>query len=172
MHSKLASSLVRMTAVMAMCLLKALIGLCWCFCISLDTATVAIGESLLNVQVTVPVSGRPCTFHLAALPVNVHDAARLATEVRGILDSLAETWRLKLLGISSDGASVFFGHDGGVTALLGEEAEAPFFVLWCGAHMCDLCISDSILSCAMSGHFDPRALGLLQFTLALESPVR
>eukprot|EP00918_Siedleckia_nematoides_P051052 GHVU01111758.1.p1 GENE.GHVU01111758.1~~GHVU01111758.1.p1 ORF type:complete len:388 (+),score=37.44 GHVU01111758.1:242-1405(+) len=170
-HSKMVSKLVRLTAVLSMCVLSKLLAGCWCFCMALDGATISIGNSLLNVQVTLPVRGTIHTFHVAAIPTKLHTGKGLAKEVILILGSLDPNWTTRLLAQTSDGATNYFGHEDGLAANIARLVLKPFFVLWCGAHLCDLCINDAVFTCQTSGVWDPVTLGSLEFALALDPPV-
>eukprot|EP00918_Siedleckia_nematoides_P007513 GHVU01016308.1.p1 GENE.GHVU01016308.1~~GHVU01016308.1.p1 ORF type:complete len:451 (+),score=41.96 GHVU01016308.1:883-2235(+) len=162
---KKASWFALLTTVMCMCLLAELLGPVWTFAIALDSATLDIGVSLLAVDIRVPINGKVETYHLCAIPLLEKGAEYCAKYVKDILTLADQNWRRKLIGITSDGATVMLGADGGLSAIILSGVNPPYYAFWCGTHMADLCIGDAVLSCKLLGVDNPGRLTRLDFAV-------
>eukprot|EP00918_Siedleckia_nematoides_P040783 GHVU01088531.1.p1 GENE.GHVU01088531.1~~GHVU01088531.1.p1 ORF type:complete len:688 (+),score=34.09 GHVU01088531.1:636-2699(+) len=152
---------VHVICMLCLCMLAMLMRSVWTYALAIDSATFDIGVSMLIVDIRIPWRGEILTFHLFGIPVFEHGAEYLTREVARVLTSLDPRWKRKLLGVTSDGATVMFGHEGGLTATLCEGAARPFYGLWCGAHMDDLAIGDAVKTCYTVGPWAPEKLGSL-----------
>ena len=73
------------------------------------------------------------------------DADGIYTAIRSLLtDSLGETWKTKVVGVGTDGASVMLGKTNGVVARLKNEVQRPFIqAIHCSAHRLELAYKDA-----------------------------
>ena len=97
----------------------------WAFSIAFDGSTHR-GTSFSDVRLRVCVDGVLQNFHLVALPMfERHTSNNCVALIVKLLDALYIHWRLKLIGVSSDGENVNTGRVQGVVTQLVAMAEFP-----------------------------------------------
>jgi hypothetical protein len=110
----------------------------WAFSIALDGGNNA-GTSYLDIRIRFYMDGALHNFHLLAIPMRDRHTGEYQFNLTvRFLDNIAPTWRHKLIGIASDGASTMTGCICGVVSRLCRECDSDVFRIWCGAHQLDL----------------------------------
>src|SRR5947207_1762581 len=76
--------------------------------------------------------------HVLAIPMFEHSAENMSNLISNFLDIVCSDWRVKLIGVSTDGASVMTGPVKGVATRIEKEATHKIYGVWCGLHQLDL----------------------------------
>jgi hypothetical protein len=67
-----------------------------------------------------------------------HTGENMFNLVDKFLHIICPNWRVKLIGVGSDGANSMTGHLNGVVTRLEQEAVFKMYCTWCGLHQLDL----------------------------------
>lgn len=95
----------------------------------------------LAVRVRFTIGNKLHNFHVVAIPMrDVHTGENMAELITGFLEVLCPSWKIKLIGISSDGASSMTGRISGCVTRIHRNCVGPCYRVWCGAHQLDLVI--------------------------------
>jgi hypothetical protein len=110
----------------------------WAFSLAND-ASMHFNKSYFDQRVRVHRNNIIHNIHAVAIPMfDRHTGENKYNLVAKFFDVICPTWRSKLLGVGSDGASVMTGHLSGVVTRLEKEAEHKIYRTWCGLHQLDL----------------------------------
>lgn len=122
------------------------------FSLAFDSSTHR-GVSYLACRVRFAKSGCLLNLHMFAVPMfDRHTAENMFLLIVKILDNLCPSWKMKLIGVGSDGANVMTGRLGGVVTLFEREAEFHIYRTWCLLHQIDL-IAKAKLNDLFEGKF-------------------
>jgi hypothetical protein len=106
--------------------------------------------SYFALRVRLHSKGALHNIHLMAAPMfERHTAVNIFKLTVKILNALCPSWRMKVIGIASDGANVMTGRIGGVVTLLEKEIQFPVHRTWCLLHQVDL-----VAKAHLNGLFD------------------
>jgi hypothetical protein len=93
----------------------------WAFSLSTDAST-HWGTSYLDNRIRFHLSGKLYDVHAIAIPMfERHTGVNMYSLISRFLDVISSTWRQKLLGIASDGATVMTGEFQGVVTRIENE---------------------------------------------------
>ena len=67
-----------------------------------------------------------------------HSGENMSNLISNFLDIVCSDWHVKLIGVSTDGASVMTGPVKGVATRIEKEATHKIYPVWCGLHQLDL----------------------------------
>ena len=67
-----------------------------------------------------------------------HTSENMSNLISNFLDIICSNWCAKLIGVSTDGASVMTGPVKGVATHIEKEATHKIYRVWCGLHQLDL----------------------------------
>ena len=128
---------VRMVCAINLHRIKGLVNNSWALSVAIDAAT-HHSTSYLDVRVRLFVPGKAShlqNFHLVALPIfDRHTGEVMYGMIFKLLNVICPDWKVKLIGVSSDGAANMTGqHLGVVTRICNTMITDPIRV-WCGAH--------------------------------------
>eukprot|EP00594_Rhizosolenia_setigera_P019978 CAMPEP_0178978182 /NCGR_PEP_ID=MMETSP0789-20121207/24988_1 /TAXON_ID=3005 /ORGANISM="Rhizosolenia setigera, Strain CCMP 1694" /LENGTH=819 /DNA_ID=CAMNT_0020667835 /DNA_START=114 /DNA_END=2573 /DNA_ORIENTATION=+ len=121
--------------------IRDVLAITWAFSLGLDGGNNQ-DVPYLDVRIRFTINGRIHNLHLCAIPVyEAHNAAVFFEKVSKLLQSIVgDDWKIKLIGYTSDGASVMLGHHTGLVARIRAVVAmyGPFYVIWCLCHQIDL----------------------------------
>ena len=63
-----------------------------------------------------------------------HSGENMSNLISNFLDIVCSDWHVKLIGVSTDGASVMTGPVKGVATRIEKEATHKIYRVWCGLH--------------------------------------
>jgi hypothetical protein len=116
----------------------------WAFSIATDGATHE-KDGYMDVRLSVAVKGVLRNFHVLAIPMGdvSHTGVNYAHLVLKALNFIDSKCLLKLVGLTSDGASVMMGCHVGFNTLIKNQCNAvangdKIYINWCGAHQLNL----------------------------------
>ena len=110
----------------------------WAFSLANDAST-HFGKSYFNNRIRFHLNGVLYNVHAIAIPMfDRHTGENMFNLVSTFFDVVCSDWRAKLIGVSSDGATVMTGHLQGVVTRLEQQAEYKLYRTWCGLHQLDL----------------------------------
>ena len=110
----------------------------WAFSLANDAST-HFGKSYFDNRIRFHLNGVLYNVHAIAIPMfDRHTGENMFNLVSTFLDVVCSDWRAKLIGVSSDGATVMTGHLQGVVTRLEQQAEYKLYRTWCGLHQLDL----------------------------------
>lgn len=114
---------------------------CWAFSIAIDGATV-ISSSYFDMRVRFYNGNSICNQHVIAIPLfGSHTGENMFDVVSKVLYSLVgDDWKVKLIGIATDGAANMVGRVSGVVTRIQNVCADGFYRVWCGAHQLDLAV--------------------------------
>lgn len=83
---------------------------CWAFSIAFDGATV-VSSSYIDLRVRFHNGFHLCNYPVLAIPIKIsHNGANMYDVISKVLTSLCgESWKIKLIGVSTDGAANMVG---------------------------------------------------------------
>lgn len=110
----------------------------WAFSLACDGSTHR-GQSYLDNRIRVYFNGKLYNLHLLAIPMfERHTADNVVNLISRLLNILCPAWRIKLIGLGSDGEAKMTGQFQGVVTELEKQAKYPIYRTWCGLHQLDL----------------------------------
>jgi hypothetical protein len=110
----------------------------WAFSLASDSST-HYGKSYFDNRIRIQRNRQLYNLHVLAIPMfQNHTGEYMYQLITKVLDILCPKWRLKLIGIGSDGASVMTGGYQGTVTRLEREIPYPVYRTWCGLHQLDL----------------------------------
>jgi len=110
----------------------------WAFSLANDSST-HYGHSYFDNRIRIHRNGDIYNLHILAIPMfERHTSDNMYNLIAGVLDIVCPTWRSKILGVGSDGASAMTGCIQGVVTQLEQQAEHQIYRVWCGLHQLDL----------------------------------
>jgi len=82
--------------------------------------------------------------HIMLIPFNEsHTGVNMFNKIVPVLDIICPAWRVKLIGISTDGARNNVGKFAGSVSLIAKECEYPPLRYWCVLHQIDIVLKKS-----------------------------
>ena len=130
----------RYICAMAYQMISDTLGSLWAFSIALDGGTKS-NVSYLDVRIRFSVQETIHNLHLVAIPMREsHTGDYMFRLVADFLNALCPSWKAKLIGVSSDGASNMTGHISGVVSRLHKVCLPGCYRVWCAAHQMDLAV--------------------------------
>jgi hypothetical protein len=112
----------------------------WCFSLAADGST-HFGVSFLDIRIRVFLSGNLHNLHLAVMPFfDRHTSSNIFDCISNVLNTLSDSWRDKLISVSSDGENTMTGRHSGVVTRLENAATHRILRIWCVPHQIDLVI--------------------------------
>ena len=110
----------------------------WAFSLANDAST-HYGMSYFDNRIHFHRDGIFYNIHALAIPMfEQHTGEKMSNLVFDFLDIVCPDWRAKLIGVSTDGASVMTGSVKGVATRIEKEAKYNIYRIWCGLHQLDL----------------------------------
>lgn len=118
-------------------------SVCWAFSIAFDGATV-IASSYIDVRVFYYDLINIKNYHVLAIPIyDEHSGEKMYNLISRLLYTLVgESWKLKLIGIATDGAANIIGIIQGTITRIKNVCESVVYRIWCVTHQLDLVVQD------------------------------
>ena len=97
------------------------------------------GMSYFDNRIRFHRDGILYNVHVLAIPMfEQHSGENMSNLISNFLDIVCSDWRVKLIGVSTDGASVMTGPVKGVATRIEKEATHKIYRVWCSLHQLDL----------------------------------
>ena len=115
----------------------------WAFSL-VNYSSTHYGYSYFDNRVRIHHNGDIFNLHILAIPMfERHTADNMYNLISGVLDVICPTWRSKILGVGSDGATANAGCIQGVVTQLEQQAEHQIYRVWCGLYQLDLVMKEA-----------------------------
>lgn len=109
-----------------------------------DDGSTHRGPSFFDLRARVCYDGVLENLNLVAIPmIDRHTAENIFNQVLKFLDALDDTWRDKLICMSSDGDNTRTGRHSGLVARVVTCADNNVLRIWCPPHQMDLVVKSS-----------------------------
>jgi hypothetical protein len=113
----------------------------WAYSVGLDASTDSFGVSMFDLRIRIPVNGDIHNFHMLAVPMFVeHSKEEMFKLLFDSLLALDHDWKMKIVGITTDGAASMIGVQKGIVSRIQAVAAKGLIRVWCGAHQLDLAL--------------------------------
>lgn len=112
---------------------------CWGFPMSFDIETV-FSSSYVDACVSFYDRTKICNFHVLCIPIyGKHTGESMFNLIYVLLNSfVGHQWKLKLIGVSTDGATNMVGNVAVSVTRIQNVCEGPIYTVWCADHQLDL----------------------------------
>ena len=136
--------LSRIICIMNLQFIKNILKNIWAFSIAFDAGN-NLNSSYLDVRIRFYYKNKINNIHLLAIPMKKHHTGKYQFDlIVKVLDIIIPLWRVKLIGITTDGASAMVGSIQGTCTRLAKECKSEIFRIWCGTHQLDLALKKSL----------------------------
>jgi hypothetical protein len=89
----------------------------WVYSVGLDASTDSFGVSMLDLRIRIPVNGDIHNFHMLVVPMFVeHSGEEMFKLLSDSLSALDPDWKMKIVGITTDGAASMTGVRKGIVS--------------------------------------------------------
>ena len=113
---------------------------CWAFSIALDGGNKQ-STKYLDFRIRLGIRHEIFNLHLIAAPMpEQHTGNNMFQLASKLLDNLCPSWRSKIIGVTTDGASNMVGRYVGVATQIQNASLPGFYRVWCAAHQLDLIV--------------------------------
>jgi hypothetical protein len=107
----------------------------WAYSVGLDASTDSFGVSMLDLRIRIPVNGDIHNFHMLAVPMFAeHSGKEMFKLLSDSLSALDPDWKMKIVGIITDGVASMTGVRKGIVSRIQAVAAKGLIRVWCGAH--------------------------------------
>ncbi|CAM6071493.1 unnamed protein product [Sphagnum tenellum] len=105
----------------------------------------SFGVSMLDLRIRIPVNGDIHNFHmLAILMFAEHSGKEMFKLLSDSLSALDLDWKMKIVGITTDGAASMTRVRKGIVSRIQAVAAKGLIRVWCGAHQLDLALKKAL----------------------------
>jgi hypothetical protein len=137
--------IARITCALSLEMLSEMMRTSWSYSVSLDASTDSFGVSMLDLRICIPVNGDIHNFHMLAVPMFVgHSGEEMFKLLSDSLSALDPDWKMKIVGITTDGAASMTGVRKGIVSRIQTVAAKGLIRIWCGAHQLDLALKKAL----------------------------
>ncbi len=137
--------IARITCALSLEMLSEMMRASWAYSIGLDASTNSFGVSMLDLRIRIPVNGDIHNFHMLAIPMFAkHSGEEMFKLLSDSLSALDHDWKIKIVGITIDGAASMTGVRKGIVSRIQAVAAKGFIRVWCGAHQLDLALKKAL----------------------------
>ncbi|CAM6016140.1 unnamed protein product [Sphagnum balticum] len=96
-------------------------------------------------RIRIPVNGDIHNFHVFAVPMFVeHSEEEMFKLLSDSLSALDLDWKMKIVGITTNGATSMTGVRKGIVSRIQAVAAKGLIRVWCGAHQLDLALKKAL----------------------------
>ena len=137
----------RISAIIGLCKLSDIAQSAWTYSLGFDMSKDRFQNDNLDIRLRAPATDGSDTFdfHSVLIPMSEsHTGENIANRIAAFQDAIDPNWKVKIMGISSDGAASNTGHKSGAITLLEEKVATPLMRVWCAPHQLDLAVSNTI----------------------------
>jgi hypothetical protein len=137
--------IARITCALSLEMLSEMMRASWAYLIGLDASTDSFGVSMLDLRIRILVNGDFHNFHMLAIPMFVeHSGEEMFKLLSDSLSALDPDWKMKIVGITIDGAASMTGVRKGIVSRIQAVAAKGLIRVWCGAHQLDLALKKAL----------------------------
>jgi hypothetical protein len=138
-----AATIVRLNALIGLQSISEILDSVHAFSLAADASSLIHAKSYFAIRIRVPPRNHEegiSNLHIIAAPMTSrHTGLHMYNLTVQVLDRLVKDWRLKLIGVTSDGAANMTGSQAGWQSRLQVSSTGKtFYRIWCGAHQLDL----------------------------------
>jgi hypothetical protein len=102
-------------------------------------------RGLLDLRIRIPMNGNIHNFHmLAVLMFAQHSGEEMFKLLSDSLSALDPDWKMKIVGITTDGAASMTGVRKGIVSRIQAVATKGLIRVWCSAHQLDLALKKAL----------------------------
>jgi hypothetical protein len=117
----------------------------WAYLVGLDALTDSFGVSMFDLMICIPMNGDIHNFHMLAVPMFVeHSGEEMFKLLSDSLSALDPDWKMKIVGITTDGAASMTGVRKGIVSRIQVVATKGLIRVWCDAHQLDLTLKKAL----------------------------
>ena len=168
-------TIVRHLVAINLMALSKILNKVWCFSIGTDGAN-HDSEGYMDVRISFGYKGKLENYHLLAIPMGKirHTGANYAELVIKLLSNIVQSYQEKLLGTTSDGASVMMGCNNGFNTLIVNHCQEVnngdrIYVNWCGCHQLNLKVSNFLEILDQEVDFRAQMTSIISYTRSCET---
>jgi hypothetical protein len=100
---------------------------------------------MLDLRICIPMNGYIHNFHMLVVPMFVeHSGEEMFKLLSNSLSMLDPDWKMKIVGITTDGAASMTGVRKGIVSQIQAVAAKGLIRVWCGAHQLDLALKKAL----------------------------
>jgi hypothetical protein len=109
--------IARITCALSLEMLSEMMRASWAYSVGLDASTNSFGVSMLDLRISIPVNGNVHNFHMLAVPMFAeHSEEEMFKLLSDSLLALDPDWKMKIVGITTDGATSMTGVRKGIVS--------------------------------------------------------
>jgi hypothetical protein len=98
--------ITRITCALSLEMLSEMMRASWAYSVGLDVSTNSFGVSMLDLRIYIPVNGDIHNFHMLVVPMFAeHSGEEMFKLLFDSLSALDPDWKMKIVGITTDGAT-------------------------------------------------------------------
>jgi len=137
--------ITRIICVLSLEMLSEMMRASWAYSVGLDASTNSFGVSMLDLRIRIPVNEDIHNFHMLAVPMFAkHFGEEMFKLLSNSLSALDSDWKMKIVGITTDGAASMTGVRKGIVSRIQAVAAKGLIQVWCGAHQLDLALKKTL----------------------------
>jgi hypothetical protein len=100
---------------------------------------------MLDLRIHIPVNGDIHNFHMLVVPMFVeHSGEEMFKQLSNSLSALDPNWKMKIVGITTDGATSMTGVRKGIVSRIQAVVAKGLIRVWCGVHQLDLALKKTL----------------------------
>jgi len=139
------AKIAHITCALSLEMLSEMMRASWAYSVGLDASTDSFGVSMLDLRIHIPVNGDIHNFHMLAVPMFAkHSEEEMFKLLFDSLLALDLDWKMKIVGITTDGAVSMIGVRKGIFSQIQVLAAKGLIRVWCGVHQLDLAIKKAL----------------------------
>ncbi len=109
--------IARITCALSLEMLSEMMRASWAYSVGLDASTDSFGVSMFDLRIRIPVNGDIHNFHMLAVPMFAeHSGEEMFKLLSDSLSALDPNWKMKIVGITTDGATSMTGMRKGIVS--------------------------------------------------------
>ncbi len=127
--------IARITCALSLEMLSEMMRTSWAYSVGLHASTDSFGVSMLDLRIRIPVNEDIHNFHMLAVPMFAeHSGEEMFKLLSDSLSALDPDWKMKIVGITTDGATSMTGVRKGIVSRIQIVAAKGLIRVWCGTH--------------------------------------
>ncbi len=117
----------------------------WAYSVGLDASIDSFGVSMFDLRICIPVNRDIHNFHMLAVPMFVeHSGEEMFKLLSDSLLALDPDWKMKIVGITTDGAASMTGVRKGIVSRIQAITTKGLIRIWCDVHQLDLALKKAL----------------------------
>jgi len=117
----------------------------WAYSVGLDASTNSFSVSMFDLRIRILMNGDIHNFHMLAIPMFAeHSGKEMFKLLSNSLSALDPNWKMKIVGIITDGATSMTGVRKGIVSRIQAITAKGLIRVWCGTHQLDLALKKAL----------------------------